>query len=153
MRNRREFLELSLRAAALAGLAGAGLGMERTGDPRAASAGGGPASELDGYNYAVGTQTIGASYQFTDKPRLMETADAIRRMGSSVIKFNLGEARQRAASTGANRTLRDDATNDPAVRQVFHMPFGHYLLWAYSASPDSDPPASQPPRDQELYDL
>lgn len=153
MRNRREFLKLSLGTAALTGLAGAGLGMERTSDPVAASAGAAPVSEFDAYDYAVGTQTIGASYQFTDKPRLVETADAIRQMGASVIKFNLGEARQREAGTGGSRTLRDDAAHNPAVRQVFNMPFGHYLLWAYSASPRSDQSASQPPRDQELYDL
>ncbi len=60
--NRREFLEVSLRTAAAVGLAGAGLGMERAGDPVAANSTSASLSQLDSFNYAVSTQTIGASY-------------------------------------------------------------------------------------------
>jgi hypothetical protein len=48
-----------------------------------------PLSPADRFNYVVGTQTIGAGYQFTQEPRLIETAEAIRDMGPSVIKFKL----------------------------------------------------------------
>jgi len=40
-------------------------------------------------NYVIGTQTIGASYQFTKEPKLVETARAILAMGSSTLKFSL----------------------------------------------------------------
>jgi hypothetical protein len=55
-------------------------------------------SAVDRYNYIVGTQTFDPSYQFTDKPRLIETAQAIRDMGSSVIKLRLGHDRHAGSS-------------------------------------------------------
>src|SRR5512133_1446001 len=91
----------------------------------------GPLSPVDRFNYAVGTQTIGASYQFTDKPRLLETAEAIRDMGSSVIKFNLKAAQPRDAQLEKRHSLREVAAEDPVVKAIFNLPFAYYLLWAY----------------------
>ena len=48
-----------------------------------------PLSALESFNTTIGTQTIGASYQFTTEPRLVETARAIRAMGSNTLKFSL----------------------------------------------------------------
>jgi hypothetical protein len=39
----------------------------------------------DKFNYILGTHSIGAHYQFTDKTRLIETADIIHGMGSNFI--------------------------------------------------------------------
>jgi endo-1,4-beta-mannosidase len=66
---------------------------------------------LDTFNYVIGTQTFSPSYQFTKEPKLIETARAILAMGSNTIKFQL-------------KTL------GPEERQVFEMPFAHYLVWA-----------------------
>ena len=85
-----------------------------------------PLSAVDRFNYVVGTQTIGASYQFTTQPRLIETAQAIREMGSSVIKFTMDRN-----GTGTFQSLRDVAANNPIIKQIFAMPFAHYVLWAY----------------------
>jgi hypothetical protein len=151
--NRREFLELGLRTAAAAGLVSCGVGAEQLGQAASASTGPAPLSDLDAFNYSVGTQSFGAAYQFTEKPRLLETAEAIRELGASVIKFRLGEKTKRGAEPDATQTLRDDAANDPVIREIFNLPFGHYLLWAYSRGTDQKAPALPPARDEELYDL
>ena len=78
--NRREFLELGLRTAAAAGLVSCGVGAEQLGQAASASTGPAPLSDLDAFNYSVGTQSFGAAYQFTEKPRLLETAEAIREL-------------------------------------------------------------------------
>jgi len=49
-------------------------------------------------NFVIGTQTFGASYQFTRQSRLLETASVIRDMGATVIKFQL--SKRYAGKTG-----------------------------------------------------
>jgi len=46
----------------------------------------------EAFNYIVGTQTIGATYQFTEESVLVETAQAILDMGSNLLKFTMGRA-------------------------------------------------------------
>ncbi len=41
------------------------------------------------YNYIIGTQTIGAKYKFTNETNLVETAKAIRAMGSNLLKMSM----------------------------------------------------------------
>jgi hypothetical protein len=108
---------------------------------------------LDSYNYVIGTQTIGAAYQFTKEPRLVETARAILAMGSSTLKFSL---EPQGGVVPKPRTLTETARNDPAVRALFAMPFANYVMWV---SP-LDAPAGGPfaaarlgAERQELYDL
>ncbi|MEI7727990.1 MAG: hypothetical protein WCO56_00345 [Verrucomicrobiota bacterium] len=83
-------------------------------------------ASLDTYNYVIGTQTIGASYQFTKEPKLVETARAILAMGSSTLKFSLTP---QGGVTPKPRTLAETAERDPAVRAVFELPFAHYVMW------------------------
>jgi hypothetical protein len=157
--NRREFLKAGgagAAAAAVAVLPGCSLGAQHAGKEGMAAAGSAhpiPLPVSDAFNYAVGTQTIGASYQFTDKPRLVETAEAIREMGASAIKFRLDRTKRRGAGTDDRQTLREIAAHDPVVRQILDMPFGHYLLWAYPLGQGPGQSAAPPARDQELYDL
>jgi hypothetical protein len=42
-------------------------------------------SELDKFNYVIGTQTFGITYQFTKEEPLLETAKVIHDMGSTAI--------------------------------------------------------------------
>ena len=86
--------------------------------------------EVDRFNYILGTQTIGASYQFEDKPVLLETAEVIAGMGASVIKFSMGRdyAKDRRCRPGI-ASLADLAANEPAHRAVLDMPFSHFVLW------------------------
>jgi hypothetical protein len=89
---------------------------------------------IDTFDYAVGTQTIGASYQFTKEPRLIETAKAILGMGSNAIKFNMSKKdgkNDRDADGGAVSSLMELARDAKAYRQILDMPFAYYLIWAY----------------------
>ena len=92
--NRRAFLKLGLGAAA-GSLVGCSLPGNRT--PHPLSAGSGPArlSSAEAFNYILGTQSIGATYQFTEQPLLVETAQATLDLGSNVLKLTLGRDYQR----------------------------------------------------------
>ncbi|MFA5688137.1 MAG: hypothetical protein WC959_03170 [Kiritimatiellales bacterium] len=85
------------------------------------------------YNYVVGIHTIGSQYQFTEKTRLIETADIILGMGSNIIKFNLGPAFGRDNYAGAHpgkfNSLVELAEYEPSIARVFDMPFYYYFLW------------------------
>jgi hypothetical protein len=150
--NRREFLQRSLAAAGATSLNGL-LRAEVARTPAAVTPGVPPLSDVDAFNYAVGTQTIGASYQFTNRHRLVETAEAIRDMGASVIKFKLDGTRQRGSRPENIRTLADVAAHDPVTKEIFSMPFGHYILWAYPLGKGSKQGDERESRDEEIYDL
>jgi hypothetical protein len=47
-------------------------------------------SGADAFNYILGTQSIGATYQFTDQTLMVETAQAILDLGSNVLKITMG---------------------------------------------------------------
>ncbi len=88
----------------------------------------------DRYNYIVGTQTIGSKYQFTDKTRLLETAEIIHGMGSNILKFNMGSVFSKDNYAGPNpgnyKDLADMAANEPSIYAVLGMPFYYYIIWA-----------------------
>ena len=63
------------------------------------------------FNFVVGTQSIGASYQFTSEPKLVETARVILKMGSTLIKTNVG----------------DPSAKD--LQTILQMPFQTYFFW------------------------
>ena len=111
----------------------------------------GPLSPVDAYDYVLGTQTIGAAYQFTPESRLLETARAIRDMGAGVIKFQLGNT----AKNPDVKTLADMAGRDPATRAVLDMPFAAYVLWAYASGSKDDPfnPDKLPAEYRQMHDL
>ena len=46
--------------------------------------------EVDAYNVRLGSQTFGPRYQFSAGTKLVETADALRDMGSDLVKFYAG---------------------------------------------------------------
>jgi hypothetical protein len=107
----------------------------------------------DTYNYVIGTQTIGASYQFTKEPKLVETARAILAMGSSTLKFSLTPQGMLKPEL---RTLAATAERDPAVKAVLEMPFANYLMWVSPLSAPGGGPfaaARLGAERQEIYDL
>jgi len=122
----------------------------------------GALSDLDAFPYVVGTQTIGPAYQFTSAPKLIETADAIRAMGSNTLKFALrpeyfGTAGNIPQRNPAIHTLTELVRDEPSHRHVLDMPFANYLMWAYcfTAKPWGDG-FEKPDGDreyQEMYDL
>jgi hypothetical protein len=71
------------------------------------------ASDVDDSRFAdvIGTQTIGAKYQFTEDSVLVESAKAILAMGSRILKVNLGEV------------------SGEDFEALLEMPFHTYLFW------------------------
>jgi hypothetical protein len=110
-----------------------------------------PLSEVDRFNYVVGTQTFSPLYHFTTKPRLAETAEAIREMGASVIKLRLRPEQGDGAEAVENGSLRRAAESNPVMKQILEMPFANFVLWAY---PGSGPHrVGTGARDEEIYEL
>ena len=96
---------------------------------------------VDGFNIRVGTQTFAGRYQFTTNSLLVETAEAIRGMGSDTIKFYLGRGfntQYRIALPASISSLTALARDEPSCRRVLDMPFRHTLVWAYCFSTGSD---------------
>jgi len=52
-------------------------------------------SDLEDYNFVLGTQGIGGYYKFTDESALIEQAKHIRAMGSNILKISLGKKSQK----------------------------------------------------------
>ena len=83
-------------------------------------------TETEAFNYIVGTQTIGATYQFTQASVLVETAQAIFDMGSNLLKFTLGRDYQRMmlkpSKAAYPETMQyllnqgSDASNTPRIK-------------------------------------
>ena len=104
----------------------------------------------DDFNYVIGTQTFDADYQFTSETRLVETAEAIRKMGASVIKFGLmpdyapgdGANSKRQGNIPARNpnihSLTELARDEPSHRRVLDMPFANYVLWMHTFSAGVD---------------
>jgi hypothetical protein len=101
-----------------------------------------PLTDLQRFNTVVGTQTIGAAYQFTDKPLLLETAQAILDMGSNVLKFHMSKdyagkpggdhkGRNVPEPTPGIDSLVELARDEPTHRAVLDMPFASYIIWVY----------------------
>jgi hypothetical protein len=119
--------------------------------------------DADRFNYILGIHTIGAHYQFTDKTRLVETAEIIHGMGSNSIKFRFGRQFSKRNYVGPNpgqyENLADLAANEPSFRAVFDMPFYYYFMWVGPMQPVkwSDPEGyteeDAETEYREIYDL
>lgn len=98
--------------------------------------------EVDAFNVRVGTQTFSPRYQFTTNTVLVETAEAMRGMGSDIIKFYLGpgfSGQYPGSSLPASVTnLTRLAKDEPSCRRVLDMPFRHLVLWSYCFAASRD---------------
>lgn len=98
------------------------------------TAGAAGAAEFPPFNPRVGTQTFAPKYGFTADTRLVETAEAIRDMGSDTVKFALSDeapADYGLPPLATATTLTALAQGDPSYAAVLAMPFRHYLIWTY----------------------
>lgn len=116
--------------------------------------------EVDRYNVRIGTQTFAGLYQFTTNTLLVETAQAIRALGSDTIKMYLANdfPRQYRITLGPNITnLLTLARDEPSCRAVFNLPFRNYIAWIYPFSgwwPFDGYSASEAANEyRETYDL
>ncbi|MHB1001475.1 MAG: hypothetical protein ACYC27_19725 [Armatimonadota bacterium] len=98
---------------------------------------GSPVKKVDTFNYVIGTQIIGGSYQFTDEPMIVEAAKAVLDMGSNVAKFQISKTYGGKKSSNVPElnpsinSLVELARDEPAHRKVFDMPFAYYIIWTY----------------------
>jgi len=119
-----------------------------------------------GCNTVLGTQTMDASYRFTGKPLLVETAEAIRGLGCDTIKFQLspryaGPRGNVAAPRDGIRSLAQLVRDEPAHRRVLDMPFSRFVLWTHTFEIGDDQdkwrkglaPATAAAEYREIYDL
>lgn len=93
--------------------------------------------EINEFNFVIGTQTIGAQYKFTKETNLVETAKAIRNMGSNILKMSLGpryfDENYDILYQSSIQSLTD-LVKEKTVNQVLRMDFKYYQLWAYEFS-------------------
>lgn len=95
---------------------------------------------VDDYNYIIGTQTVGAAYKFTKKTGLVETSEAIRNMGSNLLKFSMGPRYHSELSTrydipyNPNIKSLADLVEEESFSTVLNMDFKYYMIWAYEFS-------------------
>jgi hypothetical protein len=85
------------------------------------------ASTVERFNYILGTQAIGGKYQFTVQDPLVESAEVIRAMGASCMKFDL---RPKTKQYPSAHSLVELARDEPSHRKVLDMPFANFQLWA-----------------------
>jgi len=94
--------------------------------------------QIESYNYAIGTQTVGSKYKFTDKTMLVETALEIKKMGSNLLKFSM-HPRYFSENYGLPKndkinSLTKLSTLEPSVKEVLDMDFKYYHIWTYCFS-------------------
>ena len=100
--NRRDFLRLGAGVPVVVSIPGFVVGAEHGDSTDRAQQPLIPLSDVDAFNYVIGTQTIGATYKFTQESVLVETARAILDMGSNILKIHDG-----------TRLPADDVEGDP----------------------------------------
>jgi len=97
--------------------------------------------EVDAYNVRLGSQTFGPRYQFSTGTKLVETADALRDMGSDIVKFYAGRdypGKYSIILPTSIRTLTDLARSEPSCRHVLDASFVHFFMWTYCFAASSD---------------
>ena len=98
------------------------------------------------FNYVIGTQTVGAKYKFTSETNLVETAKAIREMGSNVIKMSMGPRywwENYDIPQDKNIRSLTDLANEKNMKEVLNMNFKYYQIWTYEFSQYTPEPAGQ----------
>jgi hypothetical protein len=89
------------------------------------------------FNYTIGTQTVGAKYKFTNETNLVETAKAIRNMGSNVLKMSMGPrywSENYDLPRDSNIKSLTDLAKEKNMKQVLNMDFKYYQIWTYEFS-------------------
>lgn len=89
------------------------------------------------FSTAVGTQTVGVRYQFTDKSALVETAEAIQELGCDTLKIAVTPKYTDDYLMTKDPEIKsalDLVQRKPAFQQVFDMPFRNVMLWLYPFS-------------------
>ena len=102
--------------------------------------------QIEGFNYVVGTQTVGAKYKFTNETNLVETAKAIREMGSNLLKFSMSPRywwENYDIPKDEKITSLEMLAHEKSMKQVLDMDFKYYQIWAYEFSHYTPEPPGQ----------
>lgn len=102
--------------------------------------------QIENYNYIIGTQTVGAKYKFTSETNLVETAKAIREMGSNLLKMSMSPRywwENYDIPKNENIKSLTDLAKEKNIQQVLNMNFKYYQIWTYEFSQYTPEPAGQ----------
>jgi hypothetical protein len=83
---------------------------------------------------AIGTQTIGVRYKFTDESALLETAKGILELGGDTLKIAVGpnyKENYGFAKDPEIRSVMGLLQKYPDYGRVFDLPFRNIMLWLY----------------------
>lgn len=89
------------------------------------------------FSLAVGTQSIGVRYQFTDECALVESARQIAALGSDTLKIALTPNYTDDYLLEADpdiQSIMDLVRRKPSYEAVMDMPFRNVMLWVYPFS-------------------
>lgn len=89
-------------------------------------------SIVNNFDYVVGTQTFDPRYQHTNQTMLIETAQAIRDMGSNILKIGLDSRKFEDTKNFNEKNPTDLIKREPSFRKVMDMDFTYYILWVYA---------------------
>ena len=93
--------------------------------------------DIDSFNYVIGTQTVGAKYKFTEETNLVETAKAIREMGSNLLKISMSPRyfwENYDIPRNPQISSLKELAQEKSMAQVLDMDFKYYQIWAYEFS-------------------
>jgi hypothetical protein len=96
-----------------------------------------PAEDAPMLSTAIGTQTIGPRYKFTDESALVETAKRILELGSDTLKIAVTpnyEENYRFPRDPEIRSVMDLVRRIPDYERVLDLPFRNLMLWLYPFS-------------------
>ena len=89
------------------------------------------------FSLVVGTQAIGAKYQFTGEPALIEMAKAVEELGSDTLKLSVSPKYPSLYLIKPDpriKSARDLVSKEPSFKKVFDMPFRNIMFWLYPFS-------------------
>jgi hypothetical protein len=89
------------------------------------------------FSLAVGTQSIGVRYKFTEECALVESAMQIAALGSDTLKIAFTPKYADDYLMEADpeiRSVMDLVRNKPSYQAVMDMPFRNIMLWVYPFS-------------------
>jgi hypothetical protein len=108
--------------------------------------------EINEFNYVIGTQTVGAKYKFTEETNLVETAKAIREMGSNLLKFSMAPRywwENYDIPKDENITSLTLLAQEKSMKEVLDMDFKFYQIWVYEFSQyTTEPPGMKKDENQ-----
>jgi len=92
---------------------------------------------LENYNFILGTNCIGGSYQFSNESKLVEQAKHTRGMGSNIIKISLGPNSIKSYNLKVDKkptTTLELFKSSPEYKKVFDMDFKYIQTWVHTAT-------------------